>query len=90
MASTKTLDTSALDKGPAVPIHISHMAFSAAGSCMATVDVHPSASASSVAGCSLKFWDRRASGASSGGAPLYALNSHVSDPHRCAPVSVRR
>lgn len=80
-ASTKTLDASASDE-PGVPIHISHLAFSADGSSMASVDVHPSASASGAVGCSLKFWDRRASGASAGGQPLYSLNSHVSDPHR--------
>ena len=80
-ASTKTLDASAADE-PAMPIHISHLAFSADGASMATVDVHPSASASSAVGHSLKFWDRRASGASAGGQPLYSLNSHVSDPHR--------
>ncbi|CAL5220765.1 g2829 [Coccomyxa viridis] len=84
-ASTKTLDAAAADE-PGVPIHISHLAFSAEGASMATVDVHPSASASSAVGCSLKFWDRRASGASAGGQPLYSLNSHVPDPHR-SPVT---
>lgn len=83
MASTKTLDPAAADSEPAVPIHVSHLAFAGDGASMASVDVHPSANSSSPVGCSLKFWDRRASGASSGGQPLYSLNSHVSDPHRC-------
>ena len=85
MASTKTLDAAAMDKQP-VPIHISNIAFSAGGTSMATVDVHPSANASSPVGCSLKFWDRRSSGASAGRPPLYSLNSHVADPHRSGPA----
>ena len=88
MASTKTLDAAAMDEQP-VPIHISHLAFSADGACMATVDVHPSANASSAVGCSLKFWDRRSGGASAGRPPLYGLNSHVADPHRSGPARYR-
>lgn len=85
VASTKTLDAAAMDEQP-VPIHISHMAFSADGTSMATVDVHPSANASSPVGCSLKFWDRRSSGASATRPPLYSLNSHVANPHRSGPA----
>jgi hypothetical protein len=51
---------------------------------MATVDVHPSAGVSGPVGASLKFWERRASGAAAGSASAYALNSHISEPHRCA------
>ena len=36
------------------------------GASMATMDGHPSASARSALGWSLKFWDRGASGASAG------------------------
>ena len=85
VASTKTLDAAAMDELP-VPIHVSHVAFSADGTSMATVDVHPSANASSAVGCSLKFWDRRSSSASAGRPPLYSLNSHVADPHRSGPA----
>ena len=66
-----------------VASHISHIAFSGDGSVMATVDVHPSAAASGPVGSALKFWDRRVTGAAAGGAPLYSLNSHISEPQRC-------
>ena len=52
---------------------------------MATVDVHPSAGVSGPIGSALKFWEARQGGATSGGAPSYALSTHVSEPHRCAP-----
>ena len=51
---------------------------------MATVDVHPSAGVSGPVGSALKLWERRAGGATSGGAPSYALSTHISEPHRCA------
>jgi hypothetical protein len=69
---------------PPVECHVSHVSFSGDGSVMATVDVHPSAAASGPVACSLKFWDRRTSGASASSGPLYLLNSHISDPHRCS------
>lgn len=68
---------------PPVENNISHVSFSSDGSVMATVDVHPSVAASGPLACSLKFWERRRSGASAGSGPLYSLNSHISDPHRC-------
>ncbi|CAL8472222.1 g11764 [Coccomyxa elongata] len=80
VASHAGTDGAAVGMEGAVQSHISHIAFSGDGSVMATVDVHPSAAASGPMGSALKFWDRRVTGAAAGGAPLYSLNSHISEP----------
>lgn len=87
VASLSGTDEAAQGGERAVESHISHVAFSGDGTVMATVDVHPSAAASSAVGSALKFWDRRETGAAAGGAPLYTLNSHISEPQRCARAS---
>ena len=84
VASLAGTDEAAQGGQRAVESHISHVAFSGDGTVMATVDVHPSAAASGAVGSALKFWDRRETGAAAGGAPLYTLNSHISEPQRCA------
>lgn len=87
VASLAGTDEAAQGGMKSVESHISHIVFSGDGAALATVDVHPSAAASGPVGSALKFWDRRSSGAAAGGGPLYSLNSHISEPHRCDPIS---
>ena len=68
--------------GPPVEPQVSFVSFSSDGSMMATVDIRPDAGPGESSSASLKFWERRASGASASAAPLYAANTQVDDPHR--------
>ena len=74
--------------GPPIEPHIPFACFSRTGSSMATVDQRPDAGPGSSAATSLKFWERRASGASASSAPLYRVHTQIDEPHRCVWPSI--